>query len=334
MALRATEVFGVLRKKIKSVVSGVKGHRVDQDNTSLIFEFNDGTTETIKFKAPKDGATPDRAEIDGNNHLIFIMSDGRRIDGGELPIGANAVFTKELVASVQIGQVKIGTTYRKDQLLEDAIVDILTEKNPPTITMSYSPAKNIYDVVTETLSTLSISINVVKGTNDVKNIKIYVGNTVIKEYNSGIADGGRFTYVHTFNPPTKDDPINIRATVEDTEGLNNQASGTIRFVGNSYYGYVDAAVGEPGEADIKVLQNKTLKIVKGFTYRGFTFDWGKVVYAYPESFGALTKIMDEKNNVNYTNSFTMRKVTVDNIPYLCYTLNNPTGAVDNELTFS
>ena len=62
-------------------------------------------------------------------------------------------------------------------------------------------------------------------------------------------------------------------------------------------------------------------------------DYGKVVYAYPASFNALTYIKDEKNNFSYFESFTKTSLTIDSIPYFCYTLNEPVQADSVELVF-
>ena len=73
-------------------------------------------------------------------------------------------------------------------------------------------------------------------------------------------------------------------------------------------------MGDPTEAEIKTL-NKTLKASKGYVYNNIVCDFNKIVYAYPQSMGALTSIKDVVNNFNYTDSFTRTSVKVDNINY-------------------
>ena len=48
---------------------------------------------------------------------------------------------------------------------------------------------------------------------------------------------------------------------------------------------------------------------------------------------ALTYIKDEKNNFSYFESFTKTSLTIDSIPYFCYTLNEPVQADSVELVF-
>lgn len=110
------------------------------------------------------------------------------------------------------------------------------------------------------------------------------------------------------------------------------ASKTITFISQSYYGLVDAETGEPTEALVKTL-NKTLKNTKRYVYSGITTDWAKICYAYPAELGKLTSIMDKVNNFNYTTSFQLNTKTIDGISYYVYTLIEPTGADNVELTF-
>ena len=63
-------------------------------------------------------------------------------------------------------------------------------------------------------------------------------------------------------------------------------------------------------------------------------DFGKVVYAYPKEFGALTSIKDTVNNLNYTDSFSKTTVTVDGIDYLVYTQTDPSAADGIKLVFA
>ena len=61
---------------------------------------------------------------------------------------------------------------------------------------------------------------------------------------------------------------------------------------------------------------------------------GKVYYAYPTSFGALTSIKDLVNNLNYTTSFTQSTVSVDGMDYYVYLQIDPAAATNVELTFA
>ena len=74
--------YALLNKKIKGLTSGVKSASVK--GTSIIFTFNDDTTQTMTFNQPKDGVSITNIEINTENHLICTFSDGTSTDVGEI----------------------------------------------------------------------------------------------------------------------------------------------------------------------------------------------------------------------------------------------------------
>ena len=233
-----------------------------------------------------------------------------------------------LTPNVQMGTLK--SSYPKGTPLEEIIRDMLTEKIAPKVTLSISPSKTLYDIVTESISSLTINATVTKQTYDVAKITYYINDTVVKENTSNVTNGGSFPYIYNTEI---NDTVVIKVIVEDKEGLKTTVTKTITFVPNSYYGILDASVGEPTEAIIKTL-NKTLKTTKAFTYEGITTDWGKVCYCYPKSFGELTSIKDPVNSLNYTSEFFKVTVNVDGHDMLCYVKLEPSSADNVTLSFA
>lgn len=285
----------------------------------------DGTRENIG----NVGVQPIISPESGNR--LEEKETGLFVGGG----GGSAELTEALTSNVAIGQIVNGTKYEAGTPLEKIIRDMLTKIIAPSASWTYTPNKRVYDKVNETLSKLTFSIKATKGTNDIKLVEIYIDNVKVKAFDN-VASGGTFPYEHTFDPATNADAINLKYLVQDTDGLKAEGSATIKFVGKSYYGYVDKIKTKDTltEADIHGLQNGVVKDVKGHKYEGFSFEFNKVVYAYPKSFGALSQIKDEKNNIPYTDSFDRTEITVDNIVYYVYILHDPSGADNNELTFS
>ena len=233
-----------------------------------------------------------------------------------------------LTPNVQMGTLK--SSYPKGTPLEEIIRDMLTEKIAPKVTLSISPSKTLYDIVTESISSLTINATVTKQTYDVAKITYYINDAVVKENTTNVSNGGSFPYIHNTEI---NDTVVIKVVVTDTEGLKTTVTKTIEFVGMSYYGIIDAETSVPTEAMIKTL-NKNLKNTKKFVYEGITTDWGKVCYAYPSSMSALTSIKDEVNSFNYTTSFAKNTVTVDGIEYLVYTQIDASSASNVEITFA
>lgn len=239
------------------------------------------------------------------------------------------VLEEPITANVTIGQVASGTTYPIGTPIEVIIRDMLTEKIAPTVSIILNPATTLYDEVTGSISSLTINATVGKKTNDIEKIEYFINNTKVKTTDTNVANGGTFPYIYN---TTIDDDVTIKVIVTDIEGMTATASKTITFIGQSYYGLVDAETGEPTEALVKTL-NKTLKNAKKYVYSGITTNWAKICYAYPAELGKLTSIMDKVNNFNYTSSFQLTTKSIDGISYYIYTLIDPTGADNVELTF-
>jgi hypothetical protein len=76
-------LYALLNKKIKGVISGVDSVQVKNQN--LVFNFTDGSTQTMIFPTPadgKDGASIIDIDVDAANHLICTMSDNTIVDAG------------------------------------------------------------------------------------------------------------------------------------------------------------------------------------------------------------------------------------------------------------
>lgn len=78
--------YGVLSKRINGILSGVKSTEIQ--GTSLVFNFTDGTSQTMTFPTPADGKDGANGisivglEITPTNHLIGTFSDGSVVDAG------------------------------------------------------------------------------------------------------------------------------------------------------------------------------------------------------------------------------------------------------------
>lgn len=237
------------------------------------------------------------------------------------------VLEAEIKPNVAMGSVK--SEYPVGTSIEEIIRDMLTEKIAPSVTMNLNPATTLYDETKDSINSLTINAIVTKKTNDIKKIEYFVNNSLVKTNETGVTAGGTFTYIYN---TTINDDVTIKIVVTDSEGMTATASKKITFIGQSYYGLVDAGTGEPSEAIIKAL-NKKLKDTKKYVYSGITTDWAKICYAYPAELGKLTSIMDKVNNFNYTTSFQLNTKIIDGISYYVYTLIEPTGADNVELTF-
>lgn len=341
---------------INSITSITGGKRI-----TFGWYDNSGSSHTSTLDV-MDGSEVTAINIDGSNHIIFTFSDGRTVDGGEIPSADEAeevAYTNEAYPSVAnvkdaldialqsgaklqnpitvsnaVGSATSGKTYPAGTMLEAIIKDMLVREVAPGLTLSIVPATVLYDVVTQTVSEIQMKAAVTKNTYNPTKVEFYLGDTL--KHTENISGGGTYQYSMTWATPANSN-FTLKAKVYDARTgtpMTNEKTVTVKFVGKSYYGTVGADVGVPTESAIKALQNNVLKDTKGLTYSGITMDYGKVVYAYPAEFGNITSIMDIVNNFPYTNSFTKSTVTVDGIAYNVYVQNDPSGADDLKLQFS
>lgn len=238
------------------------------------------------------------------------------------------VLEEEINPNVSMGSVK--ANYPVGTPLEVIIRDMLQEKISPTVSVSINPNKTLYDIVSESVTSLTINATTTKKTNPIAKVEFYVNGALKHTVTTNVANGGTVPYI--YNTEIKETTI-IKVVVTDSEGLSATQSKTITFVGRSYYGYIEPDV-EVSEAVIKTLQHNVLQNTKALTYSGITCTYHRIVYCYDKAFGELSTIIDPINNFSYNNSFEKKTITVDGIEKLCYVLIQPTGADDVTVKFS
>ena len=244
---------------------------------------------------------------------------------------AGGILEEDLTATTSIGSVTSGKVYPKGTPLEVILRDILTTYQKAGLAITLNPSKELYDIVTETLSSINVIASATKGTNNITSVTFFIDGVEQKEITNGVAEGGSFNYTHTFDMPQQS-TFTVKVTVTDGKQATTVTKDIV-FIGKSYYGTVGEDVTTPTEFDIKNLEFKTLKNSKKLIYSGIQVDYGKVLYAYPKSLGALQKIVDNDNR-DYTNSYTRFEVEVDNIPYYAYLLTDAMGTDDGYQSFT
>lgn len=259
----------------------------------------------------------DEAGIDNVKKALDLLFE----EGG-------GVLEEEINPNVSMGSVK--ANYPVGTPLEVIIRDMLQEKIAPTVSVSINPNKTLYDIVSESVPSLTINATIVKKTNPIEKVEFYVNGALKYTVTSGVANGGTFPYI--YNTEIKK-TTTIKVVVTDSEGLSATQSKTITFVGRSYYGYIEPNV-EVSEAVIKTLQHNVLQNTKALTYSGITCTYHRIVYCYDKAFGELTNIIDPISGFSYNNSFEKKTITVDNVEKWCYILIEPAGSDDSTVKFS
>ena len=273
----------------------------------------------------------DASEVPYTNSNFPTLDNVKKALDSALSSGAK--LEQSLTVSNPIGSATNGKTYPKDTKIETVIRDILIKEIAPNLTLTIVPSDTLYDVVDTVISAVTMKATCTKNTYNLSKVEFYLDNVL--KYTQNISTNGTYQYDMIWTTPTNTD-FTLKAVVYDSKSgtpMNTSKSITVKFVGKSYYGYVADNVGIPTESQIKALQNNILKDTKNLKYSNITFDYNKVVYAYPASFGNLSSIKDEIGNFDYTSSFSKQNLTIDSIPYLVYIQNDASASDSVELTF-
>ena len=306
---------------------------VNSDNT-LTCTLSDGSTVTTtnKIKTIKgdDGFSPTITEDAGNTDDIYklVIADKNgsittpNLKGG----GSSDKFTRDDLTAVTVGGLNSGSSV-KDKTIMKVLESILFPYQKPTVSFAISPSKTTYESGT-TVSSVTFTINTTKKSNDIQSIKVYDGSTLLTTITSGVANGGTFTYTYSCNITS-----NTTLKVEVSDGTSTvSATKNITFANKSYYGFVADGVAIDDTA-IKGLQNSSLKTSKALTYSGITCVDSRIVYAYPQSQGLLSSILDG-SGFEYIDSYDCATIAVDGVNYYVYSLIEPISLDDFKQIFS
>lgn len=311
---------------IKSIVDGNGGHTVTFE---WVGDNNVKQTTTMFVKDGTDGVSVVGVTVDANNHIICTMSDGTTIDAGGISVSAET--TSPITTTTSVGGIKSDTTYPAGTGIEDIITDMLVEYKMPTVSISLDPGRLVYDVVNESVSEITITGNVVKGTKDIVEVVFRVNGVVWEIVTNNVKDGGTFSY--TWVPSS---PVNTTTSFSVSAFDGDKvavAPSQINFYAKSYYGVVSSDVASPDETHIKELYG-ILKSTKEYAASPISAAYARIVYAYPKSFGTISSIIDTSYGLNYEDSFTLTEVKVDNIDYYVYTQTDPSSIENIKLRFA
>ena len=300
------------------------------------FKYSDFTPEQLDALKGDSGVSPTITENASNTDKIYRL-DIETVDGkfttpnlkGADGQGGTGGDTYTGTSAVNLGGIKNNQVFDKTPL-PDVIDMLLHPYEKPSMTLGINPVKTIYDTVSETLSSITINANVTKKSENIKEVRFYVDNVLVKT-DTTHPTGGLVSYTHTFSPATNK-TFNVKIECEDIKGTSSKISANtnVYFVGQSYYGVIedDGSDFTITETLIKGLSETSLKIKKALTYKNINATFGRIVYAYPKNLptgGELTSIKDQGTGWSVFDSYAKQEVTVDGIIYICYYLIDPAG---------
>ena len=294
------------------------------------FKYSDFTPEQLESLKGSDGFSPSaKIEKVGDTATITITDkDGTTtatIKDGQGGTGGSSTLSTDITSNVEVGGVPSGTNFVEGTNLEDIIKKILVKYLPPTATFTITPS-NTLKLFGDTITSETMKVVVTKKSNDITEIAFKADSTVLNSITSGVNNGGTFSYTYTPSTPISN-TVTLSVDVKDGERTVTKSI-KITFCYPTYYGTVADSVASMTASDIQGLDKRVAVNNKAMTWSGISMDYGKLCYAYPKSFGALTSIKDA-NNVDYINSYTRTEVTLtengNSVVYYCYLLTDAAG---------
>ena len=274
--------------------------------------------DTLECMSDFPAAYAKDIEFDDGKNLQEKLNNGELGGGGGS--GGSEVFDRDDLTVVTVGGLNAGSSV-KDKTTKEVLEEILFPYQKPTVSFTISPSTTTY-AVGDTISSITFTINAGKKSKDIQSIKIYDGSTLLTTITSGVANGGTFTYNYACNI-TANTTLKVEVA-DDTSTIF--ATKNITFTYKSYYGFVADGT-TVDETVVKGLQKNVLKTSRALTYSGITCTNSKIVYAYPQSQGLLSSILDG-NGFDYLGSYNYSVISVDGVNYYVYVMIDPTTLDD------
>jgi len=210
-----------------------------------------------------------------------------------------------IVSATDIGGIRAGDVIHVGTSLTEIWQRLLSPDTYPSITsFTASPTAFGLKEIGQAISTITLTANVVKGTNDISTAKIIrLPNTNSPLITNSNANGGTVTIT---------DPVGIdtgireyRCQVEDVKGLTAIVDMKFEFVWSAYTGSV--SVPNPTAPTIQAMTKHIVKpqnVTHSYTHTG-----QYMAGAFPTTWGMPTAIRDN-NGIDYLDYFTTSTVTL------------------------
>lgn len=237
--------------------------------------------------------------------------------------------TDELVIS-SLGGISAGTDLN-GLSVKEVLNKLLYPYIEPTVSVTITPNGGIYEQGNYQTVT-DIEVVITKKTKKITLLRVLDGDEVIYSTQSSIENGGTFN-IPLYIPVKKDGSFTIEV-LDEMNTIVRVNTNAFNYIYPYYYGVAKENTSLNGDF-IKALAKKVE--AKGEKTLSFTTYDQRMVFAYPTSYGELSKILDA-NNFDVTNTFTVTTVDVVALdettqPYYVYA-NNPSTVEQFSMKFS
>lgn len=241
----------------------------------------------------------------------------------------DTLYKNQTPSTVAVGGIEKGYVPPASGVEAVTMIDkLLHPYVAPIVTAAMSPANGGVVEVGTTQTVNAVTVNITLGSAAISKIEVFDGSTSLGSLTSGIKAGANTVTLANALSVTSNKQLSV--TVTDADGKTVTAkTGSYTFVSPYYYGAI-AADAEVTAALVKAAMKSVQ--AKGNKSFNFTCANQKMLYAYPKSYGALSKILDA-NSFDVTRTFTSSEVTVDGVAYYVYT-NDASTVTNFKMTFN
>ena len=203
----------------------------------------------------------------------------------------------------------------------------------PVITVSTTPNGGTYEKGNNQAIT-NVSVSITKKSEIITKIEVLNGTQVIARQNDeAINNGGTFNYNVNVNVPSTNKQLTVKVT-DNSGNAITKTTNSFTFVYPYYYGVCDEGTTINGDLIKSLTKSVTSKGTKTVTY---TTNNQRMIFAYPKSYGTITKILDP-NSFDVTSTFTMSQITIIGLDgtgqsYYVY-VNSPSTVSNFNMKFS
>lgn len=204
--------------------------------------------------------------------------------------------------------------------INTSILDLQTDVTnlmyiKPSGNITISPSQLIYNNG-ESINSILINYSLIKGTDNISDIKLYKNDTLINTVTNPPLNG-----VITDGSVINSD-VSYYLTVNDGKNIIQSSKIEIKFVNNFYVGLASES-DVINEVFIKTLSQD--KVIKSNLEKSFAPNNQKILFCYPSTYGDLKSIIDSEN-YDMIDGFTKSNVNLTlnsvQVPYNAYVSNN------------
>lgn len=204
--------------------------------------------------------------------------------------------------------------------LQTQITALLYKK--PSLTIALNPTNSVY-THGESINSVIVNFNVVIGSNSITKAELYRNNVLISTNTNIVAGNNSIIDANVIN----DDSVYFVRLYDNINYVDSEHM-QYDFVYNYIYG---VSIENASINSALLLTLNTIKDIKNTETCQYSCNNENIIFAYDNSYGNLTSIEQNKNNI--IDAFTHSIINVNSIAYNVYVSNNALYIDSIDLTF-